>query len=238
MENNIINPDKKNMVHGVVFDNSVYDHFENGINRAIKASYNVPTKLHDQYVYHTQIRADAEVANYVYIRLKSIKDTIIYSIKSIIASLLKTSFDNLNTLQETNCFPINEHILIREYVENAVYVKDKRELNNRFITAFYSYLSIEFVGEIYTDIMNNARAYIYSNPNNVDLFSENPTCTYLDNVYTYVHNIVSGLIHTKFDEYADELTYITKYIIDAYANVYVERDSSNGNGPLNFDDEF
>jgi len=116
MENNIINQDKKNMVRGVVFDTDIYDHFEIGIDRAIKTSYNMPTKLHDQYVYHTQIRADAEVANYVYIRLKSIKDTIIYSIKSIIASLLKTSFDNLNTLQDTNCFPINEHTLIREYV--------------------------------------------------------------------------------------------------------------------------
>ena len=238
MENNIINADKKNMVPGVVFDNSVYDHFEIGIDKAIKASYNMPTKLHDQYVYHTQIRADAEVANYVYIRLKSIKDTIIYSIKSIIASILKTSFHLLDTVQDTNYFPINEHILIREYVENAVYVKDKRELNDRFITAFYSYLSIEFVGEIYTNIMDNARAYIYSNPNKVDLFSENPTDTYLDKVYTYVHNIVSGLIHTKFDEYADELTYITKYIIDTYANVYIERNPSNGNRPLNFDDEF
>ena len=43
--------------------------------------------------------------------------------------------------------------------------------------------------------------------------------------------------YTKFDEYADELTYITKYIIDAYANVYVERNSSNET-KIPFDSEF
>lgn len=237
MGNEVVKIDKKNMVRGITFDNEIYEHFEAGIANAINASYTVPSEFHNQYVYHTQIIADTEVRNYVLLRLKSIKSTIICSIKSILASILKTDFNKLDTMKYTTEYMFGGAFnLIREYCENAIYAKDKRELNDRFINAFYSYLSVDFVGDIYRDIMDNARVYIYSNPGNINLFSEDPANTSLDKAYICTHNIVSGLIHSKFDEYADELTYITKYVIDAYANVYIER--NNENRTLNFDDEF
>lgn len=239
MGNEVAKIDKKNMVRGITFDNEIYEHFEAGIANAINASYTIPSKFHNQYVYHTQIIADAEVRDYVFLRLKSIKDTIICSIKSILASIFKIDFDKLDIIRHDTEYMFGGVFnLVREYCENAIYTKDKRELNDRFINTFYSYLCVDFVGDIYRNIMDNARAYIYSNPKNIDLFSENPTNTSLDKAYICTHNIVSSLIHSKFDEYANELTYITKYVIDAYANVYIERNNSNENRTLNFDDEF
>lgn len=240
MENKIVSINKKDMVRGVVFDTDIYDHFEDGIDSILKDSYSNPTKDIKDYIYHTQMLADSEVYNYVIFRLNTIKYNIIYSIKSIIASLLKTNIESLNTdlnlVYECIGYNSNINTILKEYVETVITVKDKREVTERFVTAFYSYINVIYVADIYSNIMAAARTYIYSNPGNIDLFDENPINSSLDISYVYVHNIVSNLIHRKFEEYSNEFTAITEYIINAYSNIYVGNDQNNTVTQIDFDD--
>lgn len=240
MENKIVNTDKKDMVRGVVFDTDIYDHFEAGINSILKDSYNTNfNKDIKDYIWHTQVLADSEVYNYVILRLNTIKYNIIYSIKSIIANLLKTNIESLNidpNLGHGYGGYNNINTILREYVETVISVKDKREVTERFVTAFYSYINVRYVAEIYSDIMDAARIYIYSNPGNIDLIDENPINTSLDTSYVYIHNIVSNLIHHKFEEYSNEFTAITEYIINAYSNIYVGKDQNNDVHQIGFDE--